>query len=148
MLLTNTLGVKLAFSALLISTSAITCDSESPPSSSEHHTILTFKSPFLHFCGLICYCYRFGIYNLLLWRVICDVILRFWIRQPVKLIIKWWNAGDQAGHKNVQIILAGIQSERPTPLRSSRWKENTGKDLSDVYMGRKFVKINQDLVEL
>jgi len=55
MLLTNTLGVKLAFSALLISTSAITCDSESPLSSSEDQIILTFKSPFLHFYGLVCY---------------------------------------------------------------------------------------------
>jgi hypothetical protein len=42
MLLTNTLGVKLAFSALLISTSSIICDSESPPSSFEHQIILTF----------------------------------------------------------------------------------------------------------
>lgn len=64
MLLTNTLGGKLAFSALLITTFAITCDSESPPSSSEHEIILTLKSPFLHFCGLVCY--RFYIYNLLL----------------------------------------------------------------------------------
>jgi len=87
MLLTNTLGVKLAFSALLISTSAITCDSVSPPSCSEHQIILTFKNPFLHIFGpvchhhhhislmelghfltrgLVCYWYKFDIYNLLL----------------------------------------------------------------------------------